>query len=285
MGIPAPVATLGIAQSGREGDVAVLRFADQQNGWAGVGKLFSTHDGGAHWQRITLPGLVGVIANIETGGGYVFAATDGCPSLGSSRCSQTTRVYASPIGKDDWQPITGTLAGGGDAGLVVHGAEWWSTLQHGIVHGSGPNESGVLASPCPGTARPTLAVADATHLDALCIGNGAAGSAEYQLYGTTDGGRTWTKAGPTHVEPSGVYGMADNTKGVLLVASASGNSQILRTTDDGGSFGSVLTADSGGAPWADLGFTTPSQAVVVLPGSALYLSHDSGRSFTRVAIG
>ena len=44
----------------------------------------------------------------------------------------------------------------------------------------------------------------------------------------------------------------------------------------------MLKTASGGVPWTDLGFTTPQQAVVVLNGIALYLSHDAGQTWSRV---
>jgi hypothetical protein len=41
-------------------------------------------------------------------------------------------------------------------------------------------------------------------------------------------------------------------------------------------------ATSGGIPWTELGFTTPNHAVALLDHSAMYLSHDAGRTFARV---
>ena len=62
--------------------------------------------------------------------------------------------------------------------------------------------------------------------------------------------------------------MADNAHGVLLMAVASGDSVLLRSSDDGRTLTKALTGSaSGGIPWADLGFTTASQAVVVLAPS------------------
>lgn len=288
-GIPAPSATLGQPDSGRNGDVSVLRFATPRDGWAGVGRLYSTHDGGASWQRRQVGPSTSVISNIETGGGYVFATVDGCPSQGSSACSFSVRVYASPIDRDSWVPVSPAYRGGnGASGLVVHGANWYLPTAGGIAIGTGTGAPRPAANPCPvdGTGqrpRPVLAVADPAHLDALCVGPGAAGSARWQLYGTVDGARTWVRAGGPHLEFSGVQGIADNTRGVLLAAASSGASAVLRTTDDGVRFGSsTVSAPPGGIPWADLGFTTPTQAVVVSLDTALYLSHDAGASFQRV---
>ncbi len=287
VGIPAPRTTLGQPDSGRNGGVAVIRFADQRNGWAGVGELWSTHDGGASWHKQRLPGENGLVSGIESGGGYVYAATDGCPSQGGNHCSNTAQLYASPVGRDAWARIATVAAAGGTSGLVVQGSAWYLSASQAIHHGNGTTVSANLPNPCPseggdGRPRAQLAVASSRFLDALCIGQGAAGSARYQLYGTSDGGAHWKKAGPSRIEPSGFGGIADNTKGVLLIAGSSGSSRILRTTDDGATLHTPLNVFSGGIEWADLGFTTPTQAVVVLSSKALYLSRNSGASFTAV---
>ena len=71
---------------------------------------------------------------------------------------------------------------------------------------------------------------------------------------------------------------------MLLLAVESGTSAILRTTNDGGSYVNArVSVPSGGYAWADLGFTTSSQAVAVLPGRTMYLSHDAGASFAPVS--
>lgn len=286
-GIPAPRTTLGQPDSGRNGGVAVIRFADQRDGWAGVGELWSTHDGGAHWTKQKLPGENGVVSAIESGGGYVFAATDGCPSQGGNHCSNTAQLYVSPVGQDNWARVASITAPGGGSQLVVQGSSWYLSVSPGIHHGNGVKTSPVLANPCPsegGDGRPSahLAVASSRFLDAVCVGQGAAGSARYQLYGSSDGGAHWKKAGPSRIERSNLTGVADNTKGVLLLAAASGNSAILRTTDDGTTLHTAFSVSNGGIEWADLGFTTPTQAVVILANSGLYLSHDAGASFSRV---
>lgn len=285
-GVPAPRTSLGQPDSGRNGGVSVLRFADAGNGWAGVGELWSTHDGGAHWAKQSLPGAVGVVGHIESGGGHVYALTDGCASQGGNHCEQSVQLYASPIGRDSWTRLATIPAVGGNAGLTVQGADWYVATAQSIRHGSGTSVSGTLPTPCPadGEFRPRvqLAVASRRFLDAVCAGGGAAGSASYQLYGTSDGGAHWARTGPAHREDSGFGGVADNTKGVLLMAVASGRSSILRTTDDGGTLHASLNVGSGGVQWADLGFTTPAQAVVVLLDKALYLSSDAGASWSAV---
>lgn len=287
-GIPAPRVSTGIVGSSQTGAASVLRFADDQDGWAGVGELYSTHDGGRNWHAQHLGPRRSEVQAVETGGGRVYAVVYGCPSQGGSYCSRTSRVFSSPVHSDDWTAVSRTLPGGGIPNdLVVHGPDWFLGTQAAVYHGTGTKAPNVLPNPCPYEGRsrgsPVLAAADARHLDAMCLLDGAAGSARYQLYGTGDGGRAWRRSGPSHLEHSGLYGIADNGAGVLLVATASGDSRILRTTDDGGHYTDAsATTPGGGIGWSDLGFTTADRAVAVLQGTALYLSHDAGRSFSRV---
>ena len=169
--------------------MSTLRFADDRNGWAGVGDLWSTHDGGATWHRQTaFPAFSGRVAGIGTGGGYVYAYIFNCPSQGGNSCSQTSQVFASPVGRDAWTAVTPTVNGSSYlTGLTVQGSTWFLPVKDGIWQGSGTGAGVRRPTPC---ANPGFTAADSTHLDAMCAGDGAAGSASYQLYGSTDGGRT-----------------------------------------------------------------------------------------------
>lgn len=260
----------------------MLRFADRLDGWAGVGELYSTHDGGATWHKQAVRGQV---SHVETGGGYVFVTTDTCVGPGS-HCS--SRVYASPVGRDAWRAVAPRLATqNGVASLAVHDADWFAGSSTGVFHGSGSSLSiGRLPDPCPKPdatyGSPDIAIADAQHLDATCVSGGAGGSAQYELFGSTDGGRVWRKS-RSFVGMSGLEGVADNGHGVLLLAESSAASALVRTVDDGHSFrASRVHSPEGGIPWSDLGFTTPDQAEAVLDHRAMYVSHDAGRTFTRV---
>lgn len=284
VGIPAPKATLQINAS-VPGQVARLRFADASDGWAFESALYSTHDGGRTWTKQSLgsDGKGARVLAVDSGGGYVEAVVDPCsPYSGDTGCTHTLRVYRSPVGTDRWTSASPGIADSGPGGgfypaqLVVHGSDWWLSA-NGIYHATGGQAVTRLSRPCAGA---TLAVADRSHLDALCSGGGAAGSSRQQLYGTTDGGAHWKPSGAAFRGGSNVTGIADNTRGVLLIGESSGGSEILRTTDDGRSIHTVLfPPNSGGEPWTDLGFTTPTQAVVILNGKTMYLSHDAGATW------
>lgn len=289
-GIPAPKASVRTVWSLKAGDVSILRFADRSNGWAAGRGMYATHNGGATWRRVFVGPSTGTVLSLETGGGWVYALIQGCPPSGDGACPKSSRVYAARAGSDSWTAVSPSLPTSENAQmLVVHGSTWYLATTAGIRRASGASAPTTLPTPCRavGGERATalIAVADTQHLDAVCVdAGGAGGSTGIQLYGSTDAGRSWRKAGGRHRVASNLTGVADNGHGVLLIAAASGTSVILRSTDDGRSLPQAkVSVPSGGFPWADLGFTTSSQATVTLPGHGLYLSRDAGRSWARIS--
>ncbi len=288
VGIPAPVAGLQI-NANTPASVSSIRFADARDGWAFGSALYSTHDGGASWTKQALgsDGTGPRVVALESDGAQAWAAVDSC-SIAAS-CTHMISVYVTAVGADSWRMIGSPLPDGNAAGsstpvhLVVGSNNWWLTASS-VWHGSGANAPVVLTGPCATNfALVGFAAADPQHLDALCAGQGAAGSSQQQLEGTTDGGRTWKPSGPAFLGPDNVAGIADNAAGTLLLAASSGGSTVARTTNDGQRFGVVLTDPAGGGtPWSDLGFTTQQQAMVILTGRALYVSRDAGATWTAV---
>ena len=290
-GVPAPVTTVTSRQNLPAGGAYILRFADRTDGWVAGRGVYATHNGGASWHKVAVGPSNGTVYSLETGGGYVYALVSGCPPNSDTNCSRNDAVYAAAVGSDSWKAVSSSIdVKQGASMLVVHGSTWFVPTRSGILHASGTSRPSSLPNPCPtdqdGTATPLVAAADAEHLDALCPSDGAAGSTAIQLYGSTDAGHVWRKAGDQYrMVPNYLTGMADNGHGVLLISTASGGSYILRSTDDGGSLAhAVVSAPTGGFPWADLGFTTTSQVAVTLPAHGLYLSHDAGQSWARVTI-
>lgn len=285
-GVPAPRATLTVSGDPARAQVRAIRFADPADGWVFGRQLWSTHDGGAHWHRLATPGGRPV-ADLEAGGGSVYLVSDPCTPGG--RCATTTAVYAAAAGSDAFRKLaTVPVAAGSGAsplpGLVVTGSTWWVAMPGATYRGAGRAAPRRLPAACPpGYPGVRLAAADATHVDALCLGSGGAGSIRAVLRGSTDGGLHWRTSGRATRLMSDVGPISDNGHGVLIVPESSGASAIARTTDDGVSFHRAqLSAPSGGIPWTDAGFTTPTQAVAVLQGRAVYLSTDAGAAWRQL---
>lgn len=297
-GIPAPKATVQTKGSevgpGITAQVARIRFADDNDGWAFGTDVYATHDGGGTWATATLSGATGdQVISLEAGGGTAWAVVAHC-GANPDRCGSIS-LYRSAVGSDSWRavgdPVDAMTAPGVFSGhaaqLVVRGGDRWVLAGDRLYGGPADQPLQPLSEPCSrflpvGSGQgPHLAAADASHLDVMCTGGPSSGSAPKQLLGSTDGGRSWSAAGPRIIGLSGQDGLADNGKGVLLSAESSAAARVNRTTDDGASFTSVLE-DKDGHGWIDLGFTTPQQAVAVSVGRTLYLSHDAGATWSPV---
>lgn len=137
----------------------------------------------------------------------------------------------------------------------------------------------------------SVAATSAQGLALLCVGPGFAGGAEKLLYTNPDGGLHWRKAGAPNSE--GDAQALAGSGSDLVLATASGASWLDRSTDGGRTWATMLTYGDGGVGWADLGFTTPSDAVVVhgaadAPGNTdgrpgqLLLSSDGGATWRSV---
>jgi hypothetical protein len=117
--------------------------------------------------------------------------------------------------------------------------------------------------PCPSPAQPlSVAVISATRLAILCTGEGYTGHTIKQLYVSGDGGAHWTPAG--RPSPDGDGGtLAATSDGWLAIATESAASWLFYSPNAGASWQIVNQQDDGGQGWADLGFTTATDGVVV----------------------
>ncbi len=122
---PAPPVTL-TAGASSDADVAV-RFADANDGWIYVRQplaVWSSHDGGAAWHQVGIPGLTAgaTIMDMEAGAKQVQIAV--IPANSSA-----VHLAASPVSSDEWVDIdTGVAVGGGPvpaAQLVLQDSQGW----------------------------------------------------------------------------------------------------------------------------------------------------------------
>lgn len=286
VGVPAPTApTPQPNHAATGGTVDEVRFADARNGWAAGDALLATHDGGATWTPITTFGQNLLAGSVQTSGGYAYVIAAACDP--AKDCDAPASVWAAPAGSDQWRSIAGSIPheAGPIPALTVTGGRWFVLGRDGIHIGDPNGQTGILPDPCGDTLRQYLTAADPQHLDLACGDVPASGSQRIQLYGSTDGGHTWAKAGAQHTTGD-LVAIADNTRGVLELATAQASNDLLRTTDDGATVQPAeVNTPAGGYRWADLGFTTPTRAVVVLVGKALYVSDDAGATWTATRFG
>jgi hypothetical protein len=135
-----------------------------------------------------------------------------------------------------------------------------------------------------------IAVTSGNGLALLCVGQGYTGHTQKLIYLSANGGVTWSKAGTP--SPEGDGGTLAGSGTTLVLATASAASWLDRSTNGGHDWATSLTYGDGGLGWADLGFTTPSNAVVIHgpahsaggdghPGRLL-LSSDGGATWRSV---
>lgn len=287
--LDAPGAPLVAARSGTAG-VSKLRFADDENGWAFGSELWSTHDGGRTWGRVTISGAGpgATVIDLETASGLA----DALVQTGAGTTGQgTIALYQSPAGSDSWTPVAGVDAtNAGDGSIVLHGLSGWVLISTSGDGGSGREWKTVdgrtfapaTPAPCPPPAGlpAILAASSNASLAAACAGGVAAGQEQKTVLVSSDGGRTWAATSARPPLGGTLDGLATPDPSTIVLGASSGASWIYASFDGGSSWETVYTDDkSGGIPFADLGFTTTSQGVMIEGIAAISIKNPSNPSF------
>ena len=291
--LPAPPAALKRpgSQSVYHGYGAVwgTRFASASHGFIFGDRLWETTDGGLHWTAAPAPG--GSILSVATIDGQVLALVAHNPQSGSAS------LLRRPLAGGSWSEIaaikqadlldaTDLISTQAGTAAVLGAASVLVTANGGltVTRFATPN--------VPGYAPGSVAVTSSHTLALLLVGQGAAGSTDKVLYTSADGGRHWAKAGTPSREGDPVT-LAGGSPTNLVLATASGASWLNHSIDGGHAWKTAATYGDGGVGWADLGFTTAADAVVVhgpadragnvdgRPGQLL-LSSDGGATWRAV---
>jgi photosystem II stability/assembly factor-like uncharacterized protein len=261
-----------------------LRFANAETGYAFGQGLWATADGGHSWQRATPPQPT-VLSLEAVQGRELVAVAQSC--RGGQGCGHQIGVYHEPIG-GSWSQVASARSYFNAASISVHGSVVWVLAGSELYVSSDAGSSfHTEPQPCPARLGQAGSVTDdGPHVYVYCFGNGAAGSTQKYVYRSAGPGSSWTLAGRP---PAGGDGgeISAGSDSAILIATSSGASLLYRSTDGGRTWRRALTEDDGGAGWSDLGFTTPTDPVVVhgpaLAGSSrpgrLLLSSDAGLSW------
>ncbi|HUZ44117.1 MAG TPA: hypothetical protein VMU63_06900 [Acidimicrobiales bacterium] len=285
-GIPAPSVGVGSAAP----DANEIRFADPMNGWVfGHQALQSTHDGGAHWSDVALPGG-GSIQSLEAGGGFAYALV----ITGNGANPAPAGLYRTPVGTDRWSIVAGTNVANAVSGVVVvHGASVWMVVQPAagasVFRASSGGTWVTRTLPCQGPSGNAIAAVDAQDMAVVCASGAAAGQQPKLVYVSTDAGSSWKPAGSAP-EGGDTLGLAMASTSGMVISAASGASELYGSFDGGKTWTTVeQDTNGGGLPWEDLGFTDASQGVVVegqigIPGTPTHLdmTRDGGHTWAPV---
>ena len=287
-GIPAPRTPLLTNPGATGGGVLSLRFADARDGWAYGTQLWSTHNGGSSWHRVTLPVSRPSVLALEAAGGRVWALIGHRTSSGPVTA---IRLYWAAVGSDRWH--AGPLVPGAYE-LVLHGSHTWIVAATGAaqtphlwtLHGLTLSRLSIPCTAAEAGGGGQLAAASATGLLFVCAGQPGLGSSPKRAYVSSDGGHRWTRRGAPS-RGGDLYSNAYPSPGSAFVAAASGASFLYGSFDGARQWRSVLTLFDGGLGWSDFGFTTATQGVAVEgrppQPSRLWMTRDGGHTWSAVA--
>ena len=272
------------------GAVWGTRFASASHGFIFGDRLWETADGGLHWTADTAP--TGSILSLATIDGQVLALVARNSQSGSAS------LLRRPLAGGSWSEIatikqvdlldaTDLISTQAGTAAVLDGTSVLVTTNGGLT---------VARRATPAATRgfsPALvAVTSSNALALLCNGQGYTGHTDKRIYTSSDLGAHWRKAGSPSNAGDG-EALAGGSPAAVVLVTASAASWIDHSNDGGRSWTTLATYDDGGIGWADLGFTTAADAVVVhgpadragnrygRPGQLL-LSSDGGATWRPV---
>jgi hypothetical protein len=289
--VPAPAPETAIvsgigADIGATSGIARLRFATPSDGWAFGPDLWATHDGGASWTTVSVPGLPSgsTTVALEAARGSVYAAFyDG---------AQHFRIATSPVGSDAWSlsPLLVAVGGGPvpTIQLVLSGEGGWLLENDRTVVGGARLMGGMWRTWQPACADVTgpaaIAASSSTDLVASCDVGLLSSPQGNRLFVSRDGGTTFAETGGrVPVTLGGGVATAD-TLTIIVAGSDSTGSVLVGSFDGGHTWSPVLRA--GTDALGELGFTTPVQGVVITTSAGgsgrLLMTRDAGHTWSAI---
>lgn len=292
--IGAPAAGAPAGSSG----VSQVRFHDTANGWAYGPALYATHDGGARWRPVTLPGRV---IDLSTVGTMAFAVVATCTGGGPDFAAHCTSfaLYQTPVAADHWLRVPGdasasapAIPGGlqltGSGGYLLAGGRLYAgPVDGGAWHrvrqvGTGPGSTRSAAPPC--LARTGQAAAG-TALIAPAAGELylACGPGPVTVYSSADGGQSWQRTGRVTAKGSATS-LSAIPGGAIVLATTRG---IYYSTDATAWHQASLAGGRPAGGFAFVGMTNAVQGVAVPGGQApraLYITADGGRTWQATPV-
>jgi photosystem II stability/assembly factor-like uncharacterized protein len=267
-----------------------IRFANPEDGWAYGTQLWATHDGGASWTQVLLPGpsSSGPIMLLETSAGYVDAAL-------FSPVNAAVAIDTSSVGADSWTaaPVTLPIGAGPlpNTQFILHGSAGWLLQNDREVIGGARLQGdswGLWTPPCGAVGgQAALAASSTEDLIAACaVGQYTSTTATERAYVSGNGGDSFSElATPL---PSACQAVSLLASASSSVAAAGCGGEIVATFNGGGTWSAVY--DSGAGPSiVYLGFTTTTQGVAIEASASsslgsLLMTHDGGQTWVAVDI-
>jgi photosystem II stability/assembly factor-like uncharacterized protein len=290
MWVPAPTPPAPASEGMLQPGVKAIRFADDLDGWAFGSSLWSTHDGGATWHAVTIPGVpADSTVALEAAGGVATLIADAGKPLGGPE------IATSPVTEDAWHVTgPGVGLGAGPANqpiLVLAGGAGWFIQNDRTVIGGARRVGGTWQAwqpPCLDANGPALLAAATpavvvAECDAGVWGPAGAGTlAGDHLYRSTDGGRTFAVV-PQSLPLDLITTVAMPDASEIDIAGAVGTRSAIAASTDGGRSWRITYRGLPNEDVSYLGFTTPTQGVAI-SGRRLLMTRDGGQSWSPVSL-
>jgi hypothetical protein len=277
--------------------VSQVRFLNGNDGWAFGPELYSTHDGGATWTKVT--GLKGRVIDLSAVGDQAYAVVATCSGSGSDFAAGCSRVslYSTFYNSDDWRPVAGVSGGlsvrpgglqlTGQYGYLLAG----STLFAGSPSGGGWQKVAPASGLVPaclrgksGASGPSGLMAPGANSDLYLLCQSASGGSGV-LYSSADAGQTWQKSGPFTGTGTVTSLAVAPASGTLVAATSSG---IFYSTDQKAWHRAGIGSGSGsGSGFSFVGMTTTTRGVAISAQAGareIFITSDGGRTWAGQAI-
>jgi photosystem II stability/assembly factor-like uncharacterized protein len=274
--------------------VSGVAFASRRDGWLYGPGLYATHDGGAHWRRISLhgdivPSLGGGVVAMAASSRTAYAVVSPDPFRG-----RPVELYASPAGRDAWVRV-GTMTGDPFASLAVSGkAAWFGTSTHLWATADGVRWHRYPFR-CPGARYQLSDIAAASHSNVAFLCTDAHGmfQTDKAVLRSVNGGRTEHLAGhaPAGGDTNGGIAVPPHRSKVITIAVISPGPDFLDRSADGGKTWAevAVPGTGGGVNLGSLSYVSRTVGWVVAGGpplqggsNRLLRTSDAGRSWHTV---
>jgi photosystem II stability/assembly factor-like uncharacterized protein len=260
-----------------------IRFADSLHGFAfsfvpdGGAPLWSTDDGGAHWNAVNTPFFADVF-DLAISRGQVYVVS-------MQQKDSMLRIWSSPANQLHWTEDPRLIRPGAgpviSTHLVLSGNRGWLIEDdRTVVAGAQLSSSGRWLDwnpPCANAGGPALFTASSGNdLVAVCDeGVWTGPKITPAVYFSHDAGRTFQR------RTAPAYGEIASPNATTAVVNANG---VLRRTTDEGATWSEVGRESGTSSALDLGFTSNTQGFVIFANGQMVITYDAGATWSAVTL-